>query len=389
MGILETMADAGIAELIEGFSRTAGPVYARDRERLATAQARREERLGYKTDSVEQLLTNARNVQPDLTEEQEQQITKRLVALPQNDLDDLVQFGFRGGQVLTFTQVQPDQQVKGIPIGGGFAATIADTATVRPTTLADREFNALIELQNIPSDKAYQWGLANPEKLELARSQYFGSGNRLSVIKSILTNNGLLNKETFGDDEKDAIYTITETGAQVLVREYGVKYSEARESGNRINMNKIKNMESHINDLYNSRRVYELGVNLLRGYQAGSPQARELVDNALEDAKNTGNKFNKIDNEYGTNNIVDTPVPAGKIPSVLVGIMKEEFSPAQLQAKNIKQQGRPSRFVTQNRTTTQVIENLADTIITQSNDAFADYKQYIIEMLEMSFQELD
>ena len=28
-------------------------------------------------------------------------------------------------------------------------------------------------------------------------------------------------------------------------------------------------------------------------------------------------------------------------------------------------------------------------IITQSNDAFADYKQYIIEMLEMSFQELD
>ena len=90
MGILETMADAGIAELIEGFSRTAGPVYARDRERLATAQARREERLGYKTDSVEQLLTNARNVQPDLTEEQEQQITKRLVALPQNDLDDLV-----------------------------------------------------------------------------------------------------------------------------------------------------------------------------------------------------------------------------------------------------------------------------------------------------------
>jgi hypothetical protein len=380
-----------IGPFVEGFASVAGPMWEQERRLLATAEARRQEVKNYKLDAIDQLLTTARGLQ-SIDDKQAEQLTNSLLGIKQNDLDDLNYLNAQGGNAITFSKIEPDKPTRGINIGGGFTAIVANTSPVKPASLADRKFNALLEFQALNSNpkNLASWAQANPQKMELAKSQYFGAGNRLFIKRGILTTNGLLNKEQFGDDEKDAVYTITDAGAQILVSEYGGQYSEAIDANTKkINIDKIKKIPNHIIDLYNSQRLNELSLGLIRGYQAGSLQAKQLVENATEEAEDTGEKINTAYSQWGSSSNVNVPVPAGKIPSVLVNIMKEEFSAAQLQAKDIKQQGRPSKYVTNNTTTSQVINNIADTIIAQSNDAFADYKLYIIEMLEMSFQELD
>jgi DNA-binding PadR family transcriptional regulator len=401
MGILEKMADAGIGDLIAGVASTAGPVYARDRKRLADAEARRQERLSYKTDSVEQLLTTARNVQPDLTTEQEEQITNRLVALPQADLDDLVQFGLRGGQALTFTQVQPDQQVKGIPIGGGFAVTIADTSATEPTK-SESELSAFIEFSSLGTDteKLATWFRKNPIKAELAKTFYYREGNRHNIKVTTLKNAGLIEPTDPIVEGQPYVggYRITEEGAQALAKDYGGIYSKLidSESGD-ININKLRNLRdsqgkiiNHFVNLIQSETSEILLFQLMQSQKKGSLQAENILDEAR---KNYNKNETALDDGQKNQLEVPTsslPTPAGKLPSDLLATMQQNYNAAALQKAGLKltQFAKGKSHITLNNSEQDLINLYTNNIIAQSNGAWNKYKADIIEMLELSFSQL-